>query len=224
MGLLGAYLWVVAILAGVAQLAVQGSMGGLGELLRWALFAPMYLVFYAPAGAVLLVPYRVLVRVTRRPRPTAFAFAGVLTLLLALFAPDSNPMRLGLFGLGAGGFAAIVRLPGEQSYRSGLGSLNPAVRGAVVGLLLSFVWILGSVAAVANSVYRARRGALAEAGALAIAGTLLPGVLLFLDLFRDGVPSVNYLVTGALLAGAALGFVLLGAALWGRRVGEARAS
>lgn len=206
------YAFSLQVAFGLARLVlgIPSNSGGnpLEEALGWAIAGGMYLFLFSPMALLFLVPYRLALLARRdTPRAMAFATAAVIAGALWLFAPQRELVGLVGATTALAGYAAIIRLPGDD-----LASLPSIVQHAISGLLLSLVWIAGSLVAVIVAAAQLRRGRVGEAGALALAGTAGPAVLLFLDLFRDDVPRANYLVTAVLLAGAAFGFGLLGLA------------
>lgn len=203
-----AYWYVVLVVTGLVRLvAGMGASSGrnpVTEALGPAILGGIYLVVGSPVVLLYLVPYRIAVRFLGRPRRIAIAGALLVAVLIWFASPSRDVAVLAGAVLVLVGYAVILRLPGE-----GLDAVPRAVRGAVLGILLSFVWVIGSFVAVLWGAVLTKRGSWVEAGAIAIAGTMGPAVLLFFDLFRDGVPDANYLVTGLLLSGTAFGIGLL---------------
>ena len=212
MAVLLAYVYVCAVAFGAITLGI--ALGATGEAPTrdriMETFGPVviggiYLVMFSPLAAIYLIPYRVLIHVIGRPRSVALAAAGLVAVLIWSFAPERDVGRLAVGTLLLIGYAAVIRVP-EQGFRT----LPAAVQGAIVGILLTMIFpIVGSFAAIGWAAVNATRGRWAEAGAMAIAGTAGPGLLMLADLFREDVPSSNRLATGLLLMGTVFGASLL---------------
>lgn len=212
LALLLVYLFGLSLVQAVVMLAssTDGSIAPgwsgnpMEQVVDWGTMTAWFAVFYSPLIAVFLAPYRVLVGLVGHPRLVALLTALVVTGFVGLMVQNVGTSSLVLVAIAATGYAAIMRLPGQT-----LAELPATVRGGIVGLALSFVWIVGSIAALAWAAYLVRRAAWTEAGAVALAATAVPAMTLFADLFRDGVPAENYLVTAVLLGGMVTGMALL---------------
>jgi hypothetical protein len=170
----------------------------------WATMGVWFAAFYSPLLVFVFVPYRLLVHVFGHPRAIAVLFASALTVLAAAVVENAQPGWLLFLAIFSLGYALLLRPPGQT-----LGDLPPLMRGGLVGFALSCIWIVGSFAALGWAAYRASKGALGEAGAILLAGTAVPGLMLFADLFRDDVPGLNYALTALLLGAMGAGVLAL---------------
>ena len=206
--LLIVYLYATAVCQAIVLLLLSsdGSVGAgwggnpIEQIIGWAMFGGWIAVFLSPLVAVVLVPYRIVVHVLGRPRAIALIFAIAAAGVAPLLLPQVEPSNLVVLGLVILGYAALLRMPGQT-----LAGLPAWLRGSVVGLALSQVWIAGSVVGLARAAYRTTHGAKLEGGAIAFGATVIPTMLLFADLFREGVPAENYVITTVLAAGSAFG-------------------
>jgi len=206
-------LFFVALIHGTVALALSsdGSVaaGWGGEPVRqvvgWGLgWVWMVGIVCSPLLLVVFGAYRLIVRVLGHPRFSAVATAlGCVGLAVATI-PNVQPGSIVEAGAAAVAYSLVARLPGQS-----LAELPQLVRGGIAGLALGFIWFIGSFAALGWAAFRASRGDWIEAGGLAVASTAVTGWLLFSDLFRDGVPDLNYLVTAILLGGFWVGLVIL---------------
>ena len=174
------------------------------QVLGVAVMTCFFSAFYSPLLVVVLIPYRLIVRFVGRPRAVAFGMALTITAMVGVLVPRVDYASVGVLGIALLGYAALLRVPGQT-----LAEIPSAVRGLIVGLTLSTVWIIGSLIALGWAIRRAALGDWAEAGAVAVAGTAVPAVLLFMDLFRVSVPEQNYMITALLLSSLASGVVAL---------------
>lgn len=174
------------------------------QVIDWAWGNVIYSLFLSPLVVLAVVPYRLLVHFLGHPRAMAVVTAlGCATLAIALL-PNLGLTDILELGSVAMGFALVVRLPGQT-----LAELPPLVRGGIAGLAMGFILVIGSCAALGWAADRAGRHEWAEAGALAVGSTALTGWLLFVDLFRDHVPDLNYFLVAILLAGFWSGVAVL---------------
>jgi hypothetical protein len=103
------------------------------------------------------------------------------------------------------GYGAIVRVPGDD-----FASLPPWLAGTIVGLALSAVWLVGSIVGLVYGLYRAASPETRTYGGwVCVASSIMPGLMLFADLFRSHVPADNYVITAILLIGTVMGLILL---------------
>jgi hypothetical protein len=167
-----------------------------GQVLLWAFGSVSFAIvwFAPPMLLVVLAVYRVLVRWIGHPRAVAGPLAAA-TASLVLLVPRADPTWFVLAGIASLAYAAILRLPGRR-----LGELTTPVRGSVIGLALSFVWLVGSLVAVAIAIGEYRDGRHAVAGWILAAGSALPAILFAADLWRDDVPGMNYVIATAFVA------------------------
>lgn len=206
--------WLFALaLAEAAVLLAASSDGSIApgwagdpikQVFGSASLATWFMALYSPLLLIVFVPYRLLARALGHPRGIALGLAVAVTVLFGVVVQSADPGWIAVLGFFSIGYALLTRLPGQT-----LDSLPPLARGALVGFGLSCIWIVGSLAAIAWGGYRASRGAQPEAGAILLAGTAVPGLMLLADLFRDGVPGLNYVVTAVLMAGLAAGVLML---------------
>jgi hypothetical protein len=198
-----------AIVNQLTQTTYEGSRSPFVDGLLMAWLGCIFLAIYSPLAAIYLVPYRVVARVVGRPRFLAYALACLAALGLWAFSPSRDPLALVAATAILLGYAAIVPLPGV-----GLEAFPTLVRAAMFGILLSLIFYVGSLAAVVWALRKAARGAWIEAGVIATAATAVPSLGLLGDLFRDDVPSENYLATGLMLLGTAFGLGALVVGFW----------
>ena len=215
LAVLVAYLYVVAVVAGGISLGLDWirtseppALDEIKDAFAGPVIGGVYLVLFSPIAAIYLIPYRCAVHFLGHPRAVAVAAAAVVAALLWASAPDRDVGRLVSATVLLAVYGLVVRLPGQ-----GLRTLPHAVRGAIVGMLFSMVWVIGSFAAVGWAAVKAARGSRSEAGAIAIGGTAGPGLLLLADLFREDVPDTNYLVVALLLGGVVLGLTFIAMAM-----------
>ena len=205
------YLFLLAQAAVALVLSNDGSVaegwGGhpVSQVLGWAMFGGAILAMYAPASVVVLLPYRAIVSVFGHARLVAIAAACVAigAVWVALQDVDAS-IRL-VIGVAILGYAMVVRLPGDD-----FASLPPLVSGLIVGLALSTVWLVGSIVGSGYGLYRSTSPrSRTYGGSVALASSVVPGLILFADLFRAHVPAANYVITLVLLAGAVAGLLVL---------------
>ena len=214
-------LLVVAALA--LAIASRGDAIGLDpngpvfpQVLSWALASMLFAVVWLAPVALLIVlaVYRGTTRAVGHPRAMAYLVAGA-TASLILLVPRAEPTWFAIAGAVALSYAAILRMPGQ-----GLDTLPTPIRASVIGLSLSLYWLVGSVAAIWIAVDEHRHGRQGTAGWILVAGTVLPAILLFADLWRDDVPALNYVITVAFGAVALLGLAILGGSMASSRGGQ----
>ena len=178
------------------------------RVLESALAGMLYfLVWIAPPVlAVVLAVYRAIVMRVQHPRVVAYLASAMFATLLAVTAariPSGDERWIVLPAAGAFAYAAILRLPGDD-----LLTLPGPIRGSVIGLALSFAWLVGPLVALAIAIDEYRNGRHAVAGWILAASSALPAILFVADLWRDDVPGLNYVITTAfvtaLLAGIGL--------------------
>lgn len=191
-----------AMLATSPDGSIGGGWGGpaISQILGWILLGGWIATFFSPVLAAVLVVYRVTVELLGRPRLVAVTMATLVTAILTAMTGTPDTTAITALAISSLGYAAILLVPGRT-----LGGLRPMVRGVVAGLALSCIWLVGSVTALVLAAVRMNKGQQTEAVVLATAGTALPALTLFIDLFRPDVPAENYLVTGLLLAGFVAG-------------------
>jgi hypothetical protein len=210
--LLITYIYLLSMVQAMSLLAFSsdGSIGAgwgghpIAQVLGWAMFGGWFAAFAAPLVAVVLLPYRVIVHVAGHPRLIALAIGSLAAIGCVIALQDVEPSTLLVIAALILGYAAIIRIPGDD-----LTSLPRWLSGTIVGLALSAIWLIGSIAGIALGAYRASRGDALEGGAIAFASTAVPGAMLFADLFRDSVPVGNYVIVAMLLGGIALSVWLL---------------
>ena len=214
--LLLAACWCFSLAQAVVLLVTSpdGSVGAgwsgnpVMQVIGWVTFGGWIAAFYSPSLILILAPYRVVVHLVGHPRALAFVILPVgLTVLAGAVMPLREPLSVFLVAAECFGYSLLFRIPGQT-----LTTFPSAVRGLIRGVALSCVWLVGSIVAVAWAIYRATRGDWTEAGAMIVAGTAGPTILLFVDLFRDDVPGANYIITAGLLASLLVGVAALCAA------------
>jgi hypothetical protein len=184
----------------------RGRSGAFPEqVLESALAGMLYLFVWLapPVLAVVLAVYRAIVTGIRHARGVAILLSAVFASVLVIMgARDSvgDERWIVLPAAGAFAYAAILRLPGRT-----LADLPPPVRGSVIGMSLSFVWFVGSVIAMAFAFREYGRGRRATAGWILAAGTVILATLFFGDLWRDGVPALNYPYEASFVIAAVIG-------------------
>ncbi|MEA2547789.1 MAG: hypothetical protein QOE42_387, partial [Chloroflexota bacterium] len=189
------------LVAGSVQLTVspEGWVGrGLSgpfanQVLLWSFgsISFAFVWFAPPILLIVLAIYRLLVRAIGHPRAVA-GFVAAATASLDSLVPRADPFWFVAVGVASLAYAAILRLPGHS-----LGELATPVRGSVIGLSLSFAWLVGSLVAMVIAIHEYREGRQAAAGWILVAGCALPAVLFVTDLWRDDVPGLNYVITTA---------------------------
>jgi hypothetical protein len=135
-----------------------------------------------------------------------------VTASLVLLVPHAQPTWFAMAGVVALAYTAILRLPGQ-----GLGTFPAPIRGSVIGLSLSLIWLVGSMVAIGIALDEYRQGRQGAAGWILATGAVLPATLLFADLWRDDAPALNYLITAAFGSVVLIGLGLIGQS-WRRAV------
>lgn len=170
-------------------------------------------VWFAPPVLVLILgTYRAVVEVSGHARGMAVAMAFPIAGAVLLI-PRTGAVWFSLALTAALAYAVILRLPGRN-----MSELPEPIQGSVTGLALSFIWLIGSLVAIALAVRAYRLGRRTLAGWTMTSAALLPATLIVGDLFRDDVPALNY--------AAALGFgmvVVAGSAVIARSISDHRA-
>ena len=210
--LLLAYTFVFLLLQATISLllSTDGSVAAgwdgnpVEQVVGWAVLGGWMASIYSPLSVVILVPYRVASHITGHSRLLAFAFALIGIVICRAVGPDLDPGTILVLAVYFAGYAAVIWLPGQASKEP-----SPALKGAVIGIALSTIWIVGSVLSIGWGTYRASKGDRIAGGALSLFGCLVPGMMLFADLFRADVPGENYLVTALLVGGLVWGTVLM---------------
>jgi hypothetical protein len=205
--------FALLLMAASVQLALSpdGSVGPgwsgplASQVLFWSLTSMSFVIvwFAPPILLVALAIDRLLFRAGGHPRVVA-GFVAAATASLVLLVPQAEPAWFVLACVESLAYAAILRLPGH-----GLGELATPVRGSVIGLSLSFFWLVGSLVAIGMAVGEFHQGRRGAAGWILASGTSLPATLLLADLFRADVPGLNYLITAAFVAAGVIGLGLI---------------
>lgn len=205
------YLFLLAQATVALVLSNDGSVaegwGGhpVSQVLGWAMFGGAILAMCSPAMVIVLLPYRTIVSVLGHARLVAIAAACVAIGAVWVALQDVDASTRLVIGIAILGYAIVVRVP-----RDDFASLPPLVSGVIVGLALSTLWIVGSIAGSAYGLYRSTSPrSRTYGGSVALASSAVPGLILFADLFRAHVPGTNYLITLLLLAGAVAGLLVL---------------
>ena len=205
--------FALLLIAGSVQLALSpdGSVGAgwvgpfPSQVLLWSLASMSFAIvwFAPPILVVVLTIYRLLDMAVGHPRSVAGLVASA-TASLVLLVPRAEPTRFVIAGVASLAYAAILRLPGHS-----FGELSTPARGSIIGLSLSFVWLVGSLVALAFAIDQYRQGRRAVAGWILAAGSALPAILFASDLWRDDVPGLNYVITAAFVVAAVTGLGLI---------------
>jgi hypothetical protein len=175
------------------------------RILLWSYGSMAFaVIWFAPLPVLIgLTAYRVVVGVVGHPRAGALIMAaGAASSVLLI--PGANLSWVAIATPVALLYGAMARLPGH-----GLDDLPEWIHGAVVGLALSFFWVVGPLIAIAIATVDYRQGRRALAGWVLASAAALPAGLLIADLFRDDVPGLNYLVAIGFGAVAAIGVGLI---------------